>query len=354
MNRIPVSTRKLPLTGVALALAALSAPVAETLAAELGPVTVGAGLRTGFANTKTGDGEGGSSTTDDFFVDSARIYISGKVTESISFMFNTEYQSYDSDIEVIDAVAQYSASDQFNIWAGRFLAPSDRANLYGPYYASHWGVYKDGVQDGYPFITTGRSDGVMYWGQFGIAKVSAGVFDNAAPGGSDELLYAGRLQLDFWDPEAGYYLNGSYYGEKDLLAVGIAAQTSDGDTAFSVDALLEKKLGNLGVVTLEAQYADYDGLGGYGVAAQSSGYYGLAAYLFPAPVGPGRFQILAKYGTATHKTGEGDIDWDTLEVNLNYIIKGQNARIHLFYIDRDSDYDPQDLRQIGIGLQIQM
>ncbi len=108
-------------------------------------------------------------------------------------MFNTEYNSDGrGDRRVIDAVAQFSFSDQFNIWAGRFLPPSDRANLYGPYYANHWGVYRDGVQDGYPFETEGRDDGVMYWGQFGIAKVSAGVFDvRGLTKGDSDVLYAG-------------------------------------------------------------------------------------------------------------------------------------------------------------------
>ena len=57
------------------------------------------------------------------------------------------------------------------------LAPSDRANLYGPYYANHWGSFIDGVQDGYPFETVGRDDGVMYLGQFGGIQVSAGAFE---------------------------------------------------------------------------------------------------------------------------------------------------------------------------------
>ena len=47
----------------------------------------------------------------------------------------------------------------FNVWSGRFLPPSDRANLYGPYYAHHWAVYTDGIQDGYPFIFQGRDNG---------------------------------------------------------------------------------------------------------------------------------------------------------------------------------------------------
>ncbi len=193
----------------------------------------------------------------------------------------------------------------------------------------------------------------MYWGQFGITKLSLGAFDNAEPNGED-LLYAGRLQFDFWDPEGGYYLNGTYYGAKDLLALGFAVQSQDGETAYSADLLLEKKLGNGGVVTLEAEYAKYDGLGGYGVAPESDGYYGLVGYLFPQVVGVGKFQVLAKYGTATHEAAGGDIDWDTMELNLNYIIRDQNARISVFYLDRDSTTTGADLKQFGVGLQIQM
>ena len=168
-------------------------------------------------------------------------------------MFNTEYNSNDEEIRVIDAAAQFSFSGgKHNIWVGRFLPPSDRANLYGPYYASHWGVYQDGVQDGYPFETEGRDDGVMYWGQYDKVKFSIGAFDVAGlTTGDSDVLLASRVQVDFWDAEDGYYLNGTYYGEKDLLAIGLAAQTADAGEAYTLDFLLEKKLGNSGVVTVE-------------------------------------------------------------------------------------------------------
>ncbi|WP_129782148.1 porin [Peristeroidobacter soli] len=351
------------LRAAAIGAALTAVPVSSALAAEvnLPPVSVGAGVRSSFTYTNPDVGEDIS----DFELNSARIYISGKVTENISLMFNTDYNAGGATPEsmrVIDAVAQFSFSDQFNIWAGRFLPPSDRANLYGPYYASHWGVYRDGVQDGYPFETEGRDDGVMYWGQFGIAKVSAGAFDvQGLTKGSSDVLYAGRVQLDFWDPESGYYLNGTYYGEKDLLAVGVAAQTAAGDNAYSVDFLLEKKLGNSGVVTVEAEYARYDGLGGYpsplATAYESSdGYYLLGAYLFPQTVGIGKFQVLAKVGESTYDYQFGsDVDQTTTELNLNYLIKDFNARVSLFYID--SSFDPnlgRDNTQIGVGLQVQL
>ncbi|MET0986323.1 MAG: hypothetical protein ABW034_13040 [Steroidobacteraceae bacterium] len=348
--------------GVALALGVASAswPIAQAASVDLPPVSVGAGMRTSFTSTNYDDIDADSN---DFEVESARIYLSGHVTDEISLMFNTEYSGSDEKVVVMDAAAQFALSDEVNIWVGRFLPPSDRSNLYGPYYASHWGVYQDGVQDGYPSESVGRADGVMYWGQFGIAKVSAGVFD--VPGtkqtallnndDAEKVLGAARVQLDFWDPEGGYYLNGTYYGEKDLLAVGVAGQTVDDDSAYSIDFLLEKKLGNAGVVTFEAQWAKYDGLGGY-AGDESDGYYALGAYLFPQEIGIGKFQVLAKYGEATFEfDGLGDVDQETIEVDLNYLIKAFNARISLFYIDQS--FDPNvgsDNTQIGLGLQVQM
>ncbi len=349
------------ITAAGLGLAAL--PVAPALA---GDVSVGGGLRTSFSSTDfdTSDGEGGtgSDSFSDFAVNSARLYISGKATENIGFMFNTEYNSNDEEIRIIDAVAQFSFSGgKHNIWAGRFLPPSDRANLYGPYYASNWAVYQDGVQDGYPFETEGRDDGVAYWGQYGKVKTSFGLFDvTGLTTGDSDVLAAGRVQVDFWDAEDGYYLNGTYYGDKDLLAVGVAAQTADAGDAYSIDFLLEKKLGNSGVITVESEWATYDGLGGYpppgGVPyAKQDGYYLLGAYLFPGSE-KGRFQVLGKFGTATYDSLFGDdIDQDTLEIDLNYIIKQFNARISLYYLDKSFDpLEGSDTSTIGLGLQIQM
>src|SRR5260370_28215123 len=140
-------------------------------------------------------------------------------------MFNTEYDGGTSKIGILDAVGRVELSPKFNIWAGRFLPPSDRANLYGPYYAHHWNVYSDGIQDGYPFIFQGRDNGVAYWGDFGKLKVSGGGFDGATATGNKNVIGAARVQYDFWDAESGYYLNGTYYGGKKTFSTGAAAPT---------------------------------------------------------------------------------------------------------------------------------
>ena len=165
---------------------------------------------------------------------------------------------------MLDAVARFEFSPKFNIWVGRFLPPSDRANLYGPYYSHHWAVYTDGIQDGYPFVFQGRDNGVVYWGQFGKVKVSAGAFDGASATGDADVLGAGRVQVDFWDPESGYYLNGTYYGDKNLLAIGGAGQAQGGDkTATTSTSCSRRSWPDGGVVSVESEYANYDRLGGY-------------------------------------------------------------------------------------------
>jgi hypothetical protein len=323
----------------------------------LGPVTVGAGLQTSFVHTEPDTG----TATNNFNLDHIRLYVNGPITDTIKFMFNTDYDSVTNKIGVLDAVAQFEMSPKFNIWVGRFLPPSDRANLYGPFYSHEWAVYSDGIQDGYPFVFQGRDNGVMYYGTFAKkVKVSGGVFDGKTATGNNKILGAARVQIDFWDPEDGYYLNGTYYGDKNLLAIGGATQVQDGHTATTADFLMEKKLHNAGVVSIESEYSNYNRLGGYQAAyAKSQGVYGLGSYLFPkvVPIGKlnGKFEILGKYAKAEYTHGTGpSYDQKTTEVNVNYVIKQFKARVMMFYKDTRFNRVQPDFWQAGVGLQLQM
>jgi hypothetical protein len=296
-------------------------------------------------------------------------------------MFNTEYDGSGNHVTVLDAVARLEWSDQVNFWVGRMLPPSDRANLYGPYYANHWAVYTDGVQDGYPFVATGRDNGALYWGQFGRVKVAAGAYDGSSATGVSKLIGAGRVQLDLWDPEPGYYMNGTYYGDKNILAFGAAGQVQGSNKgqafgtagqvqgnskaqgsnkAYSGDFLLEKKLGGGSAFSIEAEFAKYDGLGGYQARyATDKGGYVLASYLFPPMTGTKRrLEILGKFAKATFSNGlaanDPDYDQKTIEVNVNYLIRDFNARVMLFYLHKDfSAVQPKD-QQFGVGFQVQI
>lgn len=337
--------------------------VAQAATITLPPVSLGGEIRSSFRST---DVDGAADDINDFRLDSARLNINGAVTEQIKFTINTDYQGdAENDVQIIDAIARFEFSPSVNIWAGRFLPPSDRANLYGPYFANNWVVYVDGVQDGYPCVAAGRNNGVAYWGDFDRVKVSLGLFDaGAGCGAADSTLgdkdtvVAGRLQYSFWDIETGYYLNGTYYGDKDILTVGAASHMeTSGTSAYTGDFLLEKKVAGGGAITVEAEYAKYDEFGGYNTGGlaftESDGFFVLGAFLFPQQVGIGKFQVLGKYGE-TDLEGAGDFTQETMEFDLNYVIKAFNARMSLFYISTDFDDDAPSIDQIGLGVQVRI
>jgi hypothetical protein len=202
----------------------------------------------------------------------------------------------------------------------------------------------------------------MYWGQFGKVKLSGGAFDgSSATGGADDtLLTAGRIQIDFWDPEPGYYLNGTFYGDKNILAIGAAGQLQGTDKkAWNVDFLLERKVTGGGAFSVEAEYAKYDKLGGYDPNyATDDGGYVLGSYLFPQLAGPGRFEVLGKYAAARFRNDNATVipnyNQKTTELNLNYVIKQFNARVMIFYKDTRFDAVKNNFKQVGVGLQVQI
>jgi hypothetical protein len=183
-----------------------------------------------------------------------------------------------------------------------------------------------------------------------------GAFDGPSASGHRKVIGAARVQIDFWDAEEGYYLNSTYYGDKNLLAIAGATQVQSGHTATTVDFLLERKLPGGGAFSIEAEYANYNRLGGYDAAyAKSHGGYALGSYLFPKAVGMGKFEILGKYAKAGFSHGATpNYHQKTTEVNFNYVIKQFNARVMTFYKDTRFNRQRTDFWQAGVGLQIQM
>jgi hypothetical protein len=320
-------------------------------------ISVGAGIQTNYDHSKTD----GAKSIEQFPLDHLRLYFGGDVTEHISAMVNTDYQSSTNQMQILDAVGEFHGSPKANVWFGRFLPPSDRANLYGPFYANEWDVYSDGIQDGYPAVYQGRDNGVAYWGDFklGTAKIKAstGAFEGSSVDKNNSVIWASRVQIDLWDPENGYYLNGTYYGDKNLLAIGGATQVQAGKTATTVDLLMERKLPVGGAFTIESEYSRYNGIGGYDPNfPKSEGAYGLASYLFPKPVGMGKVQLLGKYAIAEYTgrlVGPSSYRQKTTEVNVNYVIKQFDARIMSFYRNASYNAVTPNNWQVGVGLQLQ-
>lgn len=345
----------------AVVLAGLGS-AAQATEVKIPDTTITASLRSSYTYTDFDK----SASTSDFALNSFNIYLNSKITDKIKFSFSSEFQAgtpATPNVQVQDAIAQFEFSPTMNIWAGRFLPPTDRANSYGPYYSNNWNFAADGTQDGYPFIYGGRADGVAYWGDFAETKlkISAGMFDIPSTLGKNDTMAAARVQYDFWDAEPGYYLNGTYLGDKDILAVAFATNMVDGKSTSNVDFLLEKKTGDGGAATVEGEYIKYDKLGGYDANfSEGDSYFLTGSYLFGQPVGMGKFQVLGKFGTTNYEKGlTADYKQDTTELNLNYIMKSFNARASLFMKSNKYGNDAaaaaagkEDFTQIGLGVQL--
>ena len=350
-------------------------------------VSVGAGLRTSFSSVEDAS-PGGDDRSNDFNVDSMRLYVAGQAHEKVKFTFNTECIACgeaDSKIFVLDAIAQFELSDALNIWMGRMLTPADRIEMNGPYYGLTWNQYTTPLlpSDQNPFSALagryGRDDGVTVWGQLDKFQYSVGIFDgyNGASNQSDNLLFSGRFAYNFLSDEGNpaYYTSSTYFGGAgDVFTVaGFFQSQADGAgtglepadfTSYGVDVLFEKVLGDDGgVITLEGEYKMFDvDLTSTMVADPTcfclfdgDTYFVAAAYLFPSEVGFGKFQPYVRY-TSNEPDGFFD-DSDLVEVGLNYIISGHNARLNVNFTDGDANLTGVpggDVNAFTFGIQVQI
>jgi hypothetical protein len=358
----------LAMIGIGGALSALDAHAGATVSfGQDQSVSLGFGMRTSYSSIEHAAPDG--SRSNDFNLDSARLYVGGSLNQQIKGMFNTEWDG--DQIRVLDAAAQFSFSPALNVWAGRLLSPSDRANMAGPYY-SLGGGYWAGVASRYGYnggIFRGRDDGVTVWGNlldgrlgysvgafeghtFGIGSLTQSEARSAGVQRSDALMYAGRLQYDFWDPEPGYYGTGNYLGTRDILAVGLAARAqkdgvltpgASGDyRSWSVDFLLEKRLAGAGAVSLEAAWYDYDT---DNVIRTEQG----RAWLAGAGYVINRLQPFVRYQKFEADTG---IDTRQADAGVNYIIDGYNAQLAALY-SRTKTTGVADQSKFSVTLQLQ-
>ena len=303
-------------------------------------VTVGGGLRAG---ASWGDGD------DNYGLNNVRLYINGAVGPA-SIEVNTETSfgalntSDETSVTILDAVAKLAISDSANVWVGRFLAPSDRANLSGPYYGN---VGNDGPRASSFYYggnkQAGRDDGVAVWGNIGgdmNLKYQVGIFDGAD---ADDQMLAGRLVLNLWDDEDGYYNASTYFGEKQIFAIGLSYQDGPGsgggahEDALAVDVLVEKTI-EMGTVTLDAAWYDYSESDDDPISV----FVGLLMN-GETSVGPltGKLRPYIRY---VSDGSRGD-EW---AVGVQHVIDGHKASVSVEYGDVD-DGDST----FGIGAQFQ-
>jgi hypothetical protein len=274
-------------------------------------------------------------------------------------------------VQILDLIARFDLTDAFHIWGGRMLVPSDRANFSGTWFEAPWyypGMFSPNGPMGPMEGPYGRNDGMTIWGQAagGLFKYYVSAFDLWDP--NSKPLWSGRLNLSLINPEPGYYHSSTYYGGKDLLAIGIGGQyKKDGSTftpmttmgmagptsvddyaLFNADILFEKNLKESGVIDIEG--AVYKYFGDFNPYKLS--WLALASWMTPDKVGPGKIQPLIRFQQGKQQDNRGGGTDSSLEAQIGYVIADYNARLALGYQYTKIGVSNQKGNAIYLGVQV--
>jgi hypothetical protein len=315
---------------------------------------------------------------DDVYLDQLYLIVTsyGQVTDWLKWQINlngnvpptgstTPYPS----IGIQDLIVKIEPHDLFNLWVGRMLVPVDRDNLSGPWFINYWtypGFFGGfggappppiGLKTG----PNGRDDGATIWGRIGQGQVKyyLGAY-NLDSRQVIQPLFSGRLNINFLDPEPGYYHQSAYHGDKDIIAIGGGAQyQTDGSvrtipaampggmptadvgnlTTLEGDLLVDKKLGAAGVGTFEAEAYYFD----QRQRVRQFYDFGLG-YVFPQPFGPGRIAPSVRLQLTQ------DPNYTQVDGYIQYLIKSHFAKFFLGLIFADMAGVKSKAVQAGIQI----
>jgi len=331
----------------------------------------------GYRGSLTIEEDAATSGTDHSFnpkTENMRLYTVSQVHKNIQVEFNTELNG--SSVDLLDAIAKLDLG-VFELWIGRQLPPSDRANMDGPYYLNAAWAYPM-VQSfgnlGCSGCQGARDDGIAIHGEAngGKFKWAYGVFEGLKAGADqeDNVRHAASLTFALDDAEPGFYSGSTYFGAKKITTLNIAmhheedgvgsSATDKGDfTGFSADVLIERTLGNGAVVDLEGGYYNWDTDDKFdNTITQGDSFLVLASYLMPGKTSiggiQGQFQPYTRYQgfnrdmkNDTGKTGYTD----SIEAGLNFVIDGFNAKVTALWQQTE---DVTTVDKYVLGMQFQL
>jgi len=290
-------------------------------------------------------------------VDTAYIelHAGGKVHKNVSLTLNLNANGLAGTAGIEDAIIGFDFCDPIHLWIGQLLVPVDRANFSGPFFMIPWN-YPGFISVGATTVVAapaegpaGRNTGGSVWGNDpdGKIKYAVGVF--LPPTASGTALLSGRISTAIIGKETGYFGNETFFGDQDIVSVGIggqykkdgsvgpapaAAAAAAGATAptdnyaeFNADALAEFKYGGGGWVSVDGAYYHFEGQ----YQTVKDAFYVTAAVATPK-VGLGNIQPMLRYQLGA---GNGPPSAWTIDAGVAYLIKGPALRAMVNYQHAD-------------------
>lgn len=306
---------------------------------------------------------------------------SGKLHKYVSVTLSLYASASNVPVAIEDAIIGFDFADPFHIWVGQMLVPADRAGLGGPFSAIPWNFYPGVLAYGgttrvvaVPHGNSiGRDGGGVFWGDLAGNKLhyALGIFlpsttsPNSQPVAQTPLLSA-RLSVDILGEENGYVVKSSYFGERDIVAVGVGGQAQkdgslggaptsmtgvplgpgpppDDYAELNSDVLVEMKCGGGGFVTLDAAYYRY--VGNNQPIRDEVGVLGAIA---TPKLGIGNLQPYGRWQWFSPRTNSADLATFAVDAGLNYLVMGAALRIMLAYEHVDlGNHKRSDAGQLG-------
>ena len=222
----------------------------------------------------------------DFMIRRAYLYLKGEATPYISFFTHIAADRIGQDgldnpslglgsgVAFRDLWATFKLHEAFKIQAGRMYVPLTR-NYGTTSTKALLTTDLDWAQGGirsnifYP-SKVGRDDGATLWGNIkdGLFQyrfmVSEGV-ESSTTNPDDNLRFVGRISASLFEPETGWFNQGTYLGKKRVLSIGLGGDyqkdlrfgtREDDYSVWTTDLFYDQPFSNGGALTLEAAYID--------------------------------------------------------------------------------------------------
>jgi hypothetical protein len=308
-----------------------------------------------------GESESDAVWSKGFQVRRSRFILNGQVAKEIEFFIQTDdvligsqgkgsnYKSNTGNTKGVytqDAFINYKLKDEFEVAVGLMTIPFMHQSMESA--ASLLGVdYNSIVISPGSISNEWRDTGLLIRGlwqkkifdyRFGIFRGQPREYDDTTnktinPGSAPR--FSGRLQLNFADPETGFFYSGNYLGRKDIISVGggfdiqsnasrIKGELSD-YFAWTADLTLDHKIDEDLTVTFQGAYLSASNIPGASIDKQW-GYFAQAGILIE------NIQPVLKYQYWEGDTNSlNNIKSSYLNAGLNYFFRGHNANLKMEY-----------------------
>jgi hypothetical protein len=330
---------------------------------------------------------GSEEDLNDFMIRRAYLYLKGNVTDLVSFfthvasdrvgqdngpggLVNSPGVGLGSGVAWRDLWITLNFDKAFMVQMGRMYVPLTRN--YGTtstkaMLTTDLPFLQGGIRGSiFYFSKVGRDDGVTLWGnpmdgrvQYRL-MVSEGV-EGTAANPEDNLRFVGRVSLSLLDPETGWYNKGTYLGKKNVLSLGIGADSQSDlvlggikkdNEVWTADVFFDHPVAD-GAVTAEAAYINIENctttqsFTSLDMGDDAENWYIQAGYLLPIHLQP-----YVRYETVDV---DREFETDFYSIGANYYMKGHNCKISADFtqVNQESRFtrDDQDIFtfQIAVG-----